>query len=95
MREHVRDIHFILGRTRKRSGSCACVSYGGTLNLDFSRKIAEDDFERIFVRNLRALGIWARVQVPSEPLRPEVGTEQKRRPVFRSSSLIPRFLLSI
>lgn len=95
MREHVKDIHFILGRTRRRSGSCACVSYGGTLNLDFSRKIAEDDFERIFVRNLRELGIWARVQVPSEPLRPEQGTGESRRPVFRPSSLIPKFLLSI
>ncbi|MBP5382018.1 MAG: hypothetical protein J6Y45_01565, partial [Bacteroidales bacterium] len=95
MREKVRDIHFILGRTRRRSGSCACVSYGGTLNLDFSRKIAEDDFERVFVRNLRSLGIWASIQVPSSPLRPEMGTESCSRPVFRSSSLIPKFLLSI
>ena len=95
MSEHVKDLHFILGRTRKRSGSCACVSYGGTLNLDFSRKIAEDDFERIFIRNLRELGVWARVSVPSEPLRPERGIEGKRRPVFRSLGLIPKFLLSI
>ena len=95
MRERVRDIHFILGRTRRRSGSCACVSYGGTLNLDFSRKIAEDDFERVFVRNLRSMGIWARIQVPSAPLRPEKGAEPCSRPVFRRSSLIPKFLLSI
>ncbi|MBO6168562.1 MAG: hypothetical protein J6O51_01175 [Bacteroidales bacterium] len=95
MKEHVKDIHFILGRTRKRSGSCACVTYGDTLNLDFSRKIAEDDFERAFLKNLRSLGIWARVQVPSPSLRPERGRHDRMRPVFKSSSLIPKFLLCI
>ena len=95
MREHVKDIHFILGRTRKRSGSCACVSYGGRLNLDFSRKIAEDDFERTFVKNLKALGIWATVTVPSEALRPEKGKVYNNRPVFKSGSLIPKYLLCI
>lgn len=94
MREHVRDIHFVLGRTRKRSGQCACVSYNGILNLDFSRKIREDDLERVFARKLRELGIWARVQVPSEPLRPERGSDVVSRPVYRSGSLIPKFLLS-
>lgn len=95
MAEHVKDIHFILGRTRKRSGSCACVGYGGRLNLDFSRKIAEDDFERVFVRNLRSLGIWASINVPAEPMRPVQGRSEGRRPVFRSGSLIPKFMLSI
>ena len=94
MAEHVKDIHFILGRTRKRSGSSACVSYGGRLNIDFSRKIREDDFERIFVRKLRELGIWASVQVPSEPLRPSRGYDAHNRPVFRNGSLIPKFLLT-
>ena len=91
---HVQDIHFILGRTRKRSGSCACVSYGGKLNLDFSRKIVEDDFERVFVRKLRELGIWSTVQVPSEPLRPARGRDAAMRPVFRNATLIPKFLLT-
>ena len=94
MAEHVQDIHFILGRTRKRSGSAACVSYGGKLNIDFSRKIAEDDFERVFVRKLKELGIWASVQVPSEPLRPSRGHDTVTRPVFRNGSLIPKFLLT-
>ena len=94
MAEHVEDIHFILGRTRKRSGSSACVSYGGKLNIDFSRKIAEDDFERVFVRKLRELGIWASVQVPSEPLRPVRGHDTATRPVYRNGALIPKFLLT-
>lgn len=94
MAEHVQDIHFILGRTRKRSGSSACVSYGGRLNIDFSRKIAEDDFERVFVRKLRELGIWSSVQVPSEPLRPVRGHDTSSRPVFRNGALIPKFFLT-
>ncbi|MBR3074384.1 MAG: hypothetical protein IKH11_01330 [Bacteroidales bacterium] len=94
MASYLDDIHFILGRTRKRSGSCACVSYGGRLNLDFSRKIQEDDFERIFARNLRSLGIWSEIQVPSEPLRPVKPQDKVIRPVFRRASLFPKFLLS-
>lgn len=93
VREHVTDAHFVLGRTRKRSGSCACVSFGDHLNLDFSRKIAEDDLERIFVRRLRELGIWSSVQVPSEPLRPERGSEPAPKAVFRSRCLIPKLLI--
>lgn len=94
MREYVKDIHFILGRTRQRFGSCACVSYGGRLNLDFSRKIAGDEFERVFVKNLRGLGIWATVSVPSEPLRPEHGKNVPSKAVFSGKGLVPKFLLS-
>lgn len=93
LKEHVRDLHFILGRTRQRSGSCACVSCGDRLNLDFSRKIVEDDLERVFVRRLRELGIWSSVQVPSEPLRPERGRESSSRPVFNSRCLMPKLLI--
>lgn len=95
MREYVSDIHFILGRTRQRFGSCACASYGGRLNLDFSRKIAGDEFERVFVDNLRGLGVWATVSVPSEPLRPEHGKDVSSKAVFSGKGLIPKFLLSI
>lgn len=68
MRRHVRDIDFILGRTQQKSGSCACVSYGNHLNLNFSRKIVEHGFEDCFIRNLKELGIEAEVEssTPSE-----------------------------
>lgn len=95
MAEHVKDVHFILGRTRQRSGACACVSYGDILNLDFSRKIAEDDLERVFVEKLRALGIWATVSVPAAPLRPSRGRDTVCRPVFRNKRLFPKILFSI
>ena len=91
---HVKDLNFVLGRTRGRSGSCAAVSCGDRLNLNFTRKIAEDDFERIFVRKLRELGIWAKVHVPAPPLRPLVGHETGAKRVFRNQALIPKFLLS-
>lgn len=94
MAEKVNDIHFVLGRTRKRSGSCACVSYGDFLNLDFTRKIAEDDFERTVVRRLREEGIWSSILVPSEPLRPIKGHDTVSKPVYRNCGLIPKFLLS-
>ena len=54
---HVKDLEFMLGRTRQTSGSCACVSYGGRMVLHLSRKIAEDAVEQIFLRRLRELGI--------------------------------------
>ena len=57
MRAHVRDIDFILGRSKKRPGACACVSYGDRLNLNFSRRIAERDFEDRFIATLRNLGL--------------------------------------
>lgn len=91
---HVKDINFALGRTRSRSGSCAGVSFGGRMTINFTRKIAGDDLERIFVRKLRQTGIWATVQVPAIPLRPAKGAEPDRKAVFRKRSLIPGFMFS-
>lgn len=54
---HVRDIDFILGRSLGKSGSAACVSFGGRLNLNMSRRIADTDFERNFLRQLDNIGI--------------------------------------
>jgi len=67
MQKHVRDLDFILGRPKKRSGSCAGVSYGNNLNINFSRKIVEHGFEDAFVRMMADMGIRAGVRhsVPS------------------------------
>ena len=91
----LRDIHFVLGRTLGRSGSCAALSFDGTLNLNFTRKIVEDDLERIFVRDLRDLGLWAQINVPSAPMRPVKGIETARKAVYSKRGLFPKFLLSI
>ena len=67
MQKHVRDLDFILGRPKKRSGSCAGVSYGNSLNINFSRKIVEHGFEDAFIRIMEEMGIRAEVRrsVPS------------------------------
>lgn len=58
---HVRDIDFILGRALGKSGAGACVSFGGRLNLNMSRRIAESVYERNFLRQLDNIGIDANV----------------------------------
>ena len=60
--EHVRDIDFILGRQLSRSGACACASFGGRLNLNFTRSIAESAFERHFLGWLDRVGLEPSVQ---------------------------------
>ena len=60
--EYVRDIDFTLGRARGKSGSCACASFGDRLNLNFSRRIAESEFERFFLLWLDKIGIEASVK---------------------------------
>lgn len=59
MAAHIRDVDFLLGRARGKSGACACASFGGRLNLNFTRKIAESEFERRFVGWLDKVGIDA------------------------------------
>ena len=58
---HIRGLDFILGRTMRRSGACACVSCNGRLNLNFSRKLEECEFEKIFLGHLSGLGVCASV----------------------------------
>ena len=65
MRRHICDIDFILGRPQKKSGACACVTYGNRMNLNFSRKIVELGFEDAFIKNLRLMGIDASVEYSS------------------------------
>ena len=59
--EYVRDVDFTLGRARGKSGSCACASFGDRLNLNFSRKITESQFERYFLAWLDKIGLEASV----------------------------------
>lgn len=57
MRPYVREMDFILGRQRGNAGAAACVGYDGKIFLNFSRKIAESDFESYFADTLKSLGI--------------------------------------
>jgi len=60
MQQYVQEMDFILGRQRGVSGAAACVGYNGKLYMNFSRNIAEADFESYFVDQLKQLGINAK-----------------------------------
>ena len=62
MRRYVKDIDFVLGRPVIRPGAVGCVSYGGMLNLNFSRRYVESDFEEHFVAIARELGLDTEVR---------------------------------
>ena len=76
---HVRDLDFMLGRTRQTSGACACVSYAGRMTLNLSRKIAEDAVEQVFLRRLRELGLSPEVRY-SEPSAPKAIAASTTKP---------------
>lgn len=80
MAAHVRDIDFMLGRTRQRSGSVGCVSYGGRLNLNFSRRIVEWDLEAAFLRQMESLGLTAQAE-HQKPSHAPGEEEEKYRPM--------------
>lgn len=62
MAAQVEGIDFMLGRQRGNTGAAACVSYGGTLYLNISRRIVERDFENRFLEQLERLGLDVRTQ---------------------------------
>lgn len=57
MRQFVTDLDFQLGRQIGNFGCTACVSVNGKTNINLSRKIRENDFERFFVEELQGLGV--------------------------------------
>lgn len=57
MSRYISSMDFILGRQRECSGAAACVCYGDDIVINFSRNIAENEFECAFCRQMSALGI--------------------------------------
>lgn len=55
--KYVKEMNFILGRSRGKPSSCSCVSYKDNLYLTFSRNIKESEFERIVLTKLVELNI--------------------------------------
>lgn len=62
MDKYVEEMNFILGRSRFKPGSVACVGYKDKLYLSFSRKIKEAELERVFFTNLVEMGILVEVE---------------------------------
>ena len=57
MKKYISDMNFILGKSRRKSGSVTMISYGDNAYITFSRKIKESDFERIFFTSLAKMGM--------------------------------------
>lgn len=55
--KYVKDLGFMIGRSRSKPGSCGCVSYKDELYITFTRKIKESEFERLFFTKLVEMGI--------------------------------------
>ena len=57
IRQYMRRIEFMLGRSYEKRVSCGVVSYNGNTVISFSRTIVEADIERNFFRQLVDMGI--------------------------------------
>lgn len=62
MRPYLRDIRFLLGRSRGKAGAGSCLSYDGKIYLTFTRKIHEATFERLFFSALVEMGIPVEIE---------------------------------
>ncbi len=54
---YIEEMDFILGRQRGTSGAASAVGYNGRIFVNFTRNIAEKDFENYFYDQLRDLGV--------------------------------------
>jgi len=53
----IKDMNFIIGRSRNKPGSCGAISCKGKLYITCSRKIKESEFERLFFTKLVEMNI--------------------------------------
>ncbi|MBO4264354.1 MAG: hypothetical protein J5871_06740 [Bacteroidales bacterium] len=93
MAAHVRDLDFVLGRSRRRSGSCSCVSWNGKLNLHFTRKIREEEFEQLVLRRLSNAGLCAGISERTHVAAPGVAPVAPAMRPARSRRLSAFFCL--
>lgn len=57
MEVYIKDMGFIIGRSRNKPYSCGCVSCKDKLYITFSRTIKETEFERLFFTKLVEMNI--------------------------------------
>ena len=62
MDSYVRRFDFMLGPLSYMNVNCAAVSYKGMMNITFTRKIRETEFERYFFTELVEMGIKVTVE---------------------------------
>jgi len=57
MSKYIKDLGFIIGRSRDKPGSASAISCNGNLYISFSRRIKESEYERLFFTKLVSMGI--------------------------------------
>ena len=62
MTNYIERVDFILGPQAQAPYNCSAYTYGGVLNVTFSRDIKEARLENYFFRQLHALGVEVTVQ---------------------------------
>lgn len=62
MEKYVKNMGFIIGKSRGKPGAGACISCKGKLYVSFSRKIKEPEFERLFFTRLIEMGIPVEIE---------------------------------
>lgn len=62
MSPYIKDLGFIIGKSRGKPGSGTCIGYNGNLYLSFSRKIKEAEFEKLFFRKIVEMGIPVEIE---------------------------------
>ena len=60
--KYIKDMGFIIGKSRGKPGTGACISCKGKLYISFSRKIKEAEFERLFFTKLVQLDIPVEIE---------------------------------
>lgn len=57
MKKYVTDMNFILGKSRAKPSSIACIGYNNKVYISFSRNIKESEIEKIFFRTLANMNV--------------------------------------
>ncbi|MBQ3021477.1 MAG: hypothetical protein IJD92_04575 [Bacilli bacterium] len=57
MSKYIKNINFIIGRSRNNPGTISCVSCNDKLYISFSRRIKETELEKLFFTKLVEMGI--------------------------------------
>lgn len=86
MQRYVSAMDFILGRPLEKAGVCSCISYGGRMVINISRKIVENGFEKKFIEELQKIGIHDMICYECS-----TGKETNDTFLLRNATLCPNF----
>jgi hypothetical protein len=62
MENYVKELGFMIGRSRNKPGACGCISCKDKLYISFTRTIKESEYERLFFTRLVEMGIPVEIE---------------------------------